>query len=64
MVFGYKRLSVIDVNHSHQPLVYPAGGRRRRFLITFDGEIHNYVELRDELMTSMGPHSRPTAMPR
>jgi asparagine synthase (glutamine-hydrolysing) len=44
-VMGFKRLSIIDVEHSHQPLEY-AGGR---YTITFNGEIYNYVELRAEL---------------
>ena len=51
MVFGFKRLSIIDVEHSHQPLAYPADGYDAgRYLITFNGEIYNYIELREELM--------------
>src|SRR5690606_21968853 len=49
-VFGHKRLSIIDVASSHEPLPY-AGGR---YLLTFNGEIYNYVELRDELIREHG----------
>jgi asparagine synthase (glutamine-hydrolysing) len=44
-VFGFNRLSFIDIEHSHQPMPY-AGGRYR---IVFNGEIYNYLELREEL---------------
>jgi asparagine synthase (glutamine-hydrolysing) len=44
-VLGFNRLSIIDVEGSPQPLPY-AGGRYR---ILFNGEIYNYVELREEL---------------
>ena len=44
-VFGFKRLSIIDVELSHQPLPYADG----RYLLTFNGEIYNYLELREEL---------------
>jgi asparagine synthase (glutamine-hydrolysing) len=44
-VFGFNRLSFIDIEHSHQPMPY-AGGRYR---IVFNGEIYNYLELRAEL---------------
>jgi asparagine synthase (glutamine-hydrolysing) len=46
VVMGFKRLSIIDVEHSHQPLKYGDG----RYTITFNGEIYNYLELRAELM--------------
>jgi asparagine synthase (glutamine-hydrolysing) len=46
VVMGFKRLSIIDVEHSHQPLHY-AGDR---YSITFNGEIYNYLELRAELI--------------
>jgi asparagine synthase (glutamine-hydrolysing) len=44
-VFGFNRLSLIDVEHSHQPMPYADG----RYRIVFNGEIYNYVELRAEL---------------
>ena len=45
VVYGFNRLSFIDIEHSHQPMPY-ADGRSR---IVFNGEIYNYVELREEL---------------
>lgn len=42
---GMRRLSIIDVNGSHQPL-YAAD---RGIALVFNGEIYNYRELRDEL---------------
>jgi asparagine synthase (glutamine-hydrolysing) len=43
--FGHRRLSILDLsNHGHQPMVY-----RRRYWITYNGEIYNYLELRAEL---------------
>jgi asparagine synthase (glutamine-hydrolysing) len=49
-VFAHKRLSIIDVELSHEPLPY-AGGR---YLLTFNGEIYNYIELREELIRDFG----------
>jgi asparagine synthase (glutamine-hydrolysing) len=45
VVLGFNRLSIIDVEGSPQPLPY-AGERYR---ILFNGEIYNYLELREEL---------------
>ena len=45
VVFGFKRLAIIDVAHSHQPLRYADG----RYLLAFNGEIYNYIELREQL---------------
>lgn len=42
---GFKRLSIIDIEHGHQPLSYENG----RYQIIFNGEIYNYVELKAEL---------------
>ena len=44
VVCGFKRLAFIDVAHSHQPLRY-----LDRYLITYNGEIYNYQQLREEL---------------
>jgi asparagine synthase (glutamine-hydrolysing) len=55
MVFGFKRLSIIDVERSHQPLAYPpTGPQANRYVITFNGEIYNYLELREELIARHG----------
>src|SRR5262245_354978 len=45
VVFGFNRLSIIDVDHSHQPLHYADD----RYAIVFNGEVYNYLELRAEL---------------
>src|SRR3954447_21315680 len=44
-VFGFNRLSFIDIEHSHQPMPYADD----RYRIVFNGEIYNYLELRAEL---------------
>ncbi|GLH98978.1 asparagine synthase (glutamine-hydrolyzing) [Phytohabitans aurantiacus] len=49
-VFAHKRLSIIDVEHSHEPLSYADG----RYLLTFNGEIYNYLELREEMAREFG----------
>jgi asparagine synthase (glutamine-hydrolysing) len=47
--FGFRRLSIIDIESGHQPLSY----ENERYWIIFNGEIYNYVELRKE-MTDKG----------
>lgn len=44
--FGFRRLSIIDVENGHQPLTY----ENERYWIIFNGEIYNYVELREGLV--------------
>lgn len=44
--FGFRRLSIIDIESGQQPLSYENG----RYWIIFNGEIYNYVELREELL--------------
>jgi asparagine synthase (glutamine-hydrolysing) len=47
IALGHKRLSIIDLSHdSVQPMSYSDG----RLWISFNGEIYNYLELRQELM--------------
>lgn len=48
-VFGFNRLSIIDLEHSHQPLRWGPEDEPERYAMTFNGEIYNYVELRKEL---------------
>jgi asparagine synthase (glutamine-hydrolysing) len=43
--FAHRRLSIIDLDTGHQPMMYGEG----RYTITFNGEIYNYRELRQEL---------------
>lgn len=46
-VLGHRRLSVIDVTAAgHQPMCDPD----KKVWITYNGEIYNYVELREELV--------------
>ena len=59
-VFGFNRLSIIDVEHSHQPMPYADG----RYRIVFNGEIYNYLELREELAAAGARPSPPRATPR
>ena len=47
--FGHTRLAIIDLTEAgHQPMVKQRG----RFVVTFNGEIYNYIELREELIKS------------
>ena len=43
---GFRRLSIIDLEGGHQPLSY----ENDRYHIIFNGEIYNYLEIRDELL--------------
>lgn len=45
LLLGHRRLSIIDVTaNGHQPMYHPNGN-----WIVFNGEIYNYLELREEL---------------
>jgi asparagine synthase (glutamine-hydrolysing) len=48
VVLGFNRLSIIDLEGSPQPLPYA----RDRYRILFNGEIYNYLELREELQAA------------
>ncbi|HEY7173587.1 MAG TPA: asparagine synthase (glutamine-hydrolyzing) [Micromonosporaceae bacterium] len=55
VVSACKRLAVIDVARSNQPLPYPATGYDAgRYVIAFNGMIYNYRELRRELAAEHG----------
>ncbi len=45
IAMGFRRLAIIDLQGGDQP-IYSAD---RRYVITFNGEIYNYRELRDQL---------------
>jgi len=43
--FGHRRLSIIDLAASHQPMISPDG----RYVLSYNGELYNFRELRSEL---------------
>ncbi len=50
--FAFRRLSILDTSYAaHQPMVSPDG----QTVLVFNGEIYNYVDLRQELQT-LGHH--------
>lgn len=51
--FGHRRLSILDLTQlGHQPMTYEAASR---YWITYNGEVYNYIELRQELI-GLGYH--------
>lgn len=42
---GHRRLSILDLENSHQPMQSPDS----KFVLSFNGEIYNFKALRDEL---------------
>ncbi|MFT4088475.1 MAG: asparagine synthase (glutamine-hydrolyzing) [Gordonia sp. (in: high G+C Gram-positive bacteria)] len=54
LVLGFNRLSIIDVEHSHQPLRWGPPEAPERYALAFNGEIYNYLELREELSRDHG----------
>ena len=44
-LFGHRRLAVIDLEHGAQPMLTSD----QRYSLVFNGEIYNYLELRNEL---------------
>jgi asparagine synthase (glutamine-hydrolysing) len=50
VAIGFRRLSIIDIDHSHQPLPWLDG----RYHLIFNGEIYNYLELRERLAREFG----------
>ncbi len=47
VLFGHRRLSIIDPEHGHQPMSTEDG----QLTVIFNGAIYNYLELRRELIT-------------
>ena len=46
ILIGHKRLSILDLsNGGHQPMI----SRCKNYIISFNGEIYNYIELKKEL---------------
>src|SRR6201996_3923283 len=54
VVFGFNRLSIIDIAQSHQPLRWGPPESPDRYELVFNGEIYNYLELRAELAERHG----------
>lgn len=54
VVLGFNRLSIIDIAHSHQPLRWGPPEEPDRYVLVFNGEIYNYVELRTQLRSEFG----------
>jgi asparagine synthase (glutamine-hydrolysing) len=47
VAFGHRRLKIIDLSQkAHQPMYNPA----KTIFISYNGEIYNYIELKDELV--------------
>ncbi len=46
VAMGFRRLSIIDLNAGHQPIF----NEDKTVVITFNGEIYNFQELREELL--------------
>ncbi|MBI1838102.1 MAG: asparagine synthase (glutamine-hydrolyzing) [Flavobacteriia bacterium] len=45
IALGHRRLSIIDINTGAQPML----SQDNRVILSFNGEIYNYIELRNEL---------------
>ena len=56
VALGHRRLSIIDLSAAgHEPM----HSSSQRYVITFNGEIYNYGELRAELERSSSARSSP-----
>jgi asparagine synthase (glutamine-hydrolysing) len=46
IILGHRRLAILDLSESgHQPMSYMQG----KYWITFNGEVYNYIELKEQL---------------
>jgi asparagine synthase (glutamine-hydrolysing) len=54
VVYGFNRLALIDLAHSHQPLTWGPPESPTRYTMNFNGEIYNYLELRESLTAEFG----------
>lgn len=51
VALGHRRLSILDTSqHGHQPMTSPCG----RFVLAYNGEVYNHLELRRELLSGGG----------
>jgi asparagine synthase (glutamine-hydrolysing) len=52
VALGHRRLSIIDLSSAgHQPMSYDNG----RYTIVYNGELYNYIDVRNELQVSATP---------
>ncbi len=58
VIYGFNRLGFIDLEHSHQPLLWGPPEAPTRYALAFNGEIYNYRELRNELADRFGARFR------
>ena len=56
VALGHRRLAIIDLNTGHQPMF----SEDQKIVLVFNGEIYNYVELKEEL-TKLGHHFTTTS---
>lgn len=52
--FGFNRLSIIDIDNSGQPLKWGPPETPDRYWMVFNGEVYNYLELRERLAAEDG----------
>src|SRR5699024_9683750 len=45
IIFGFRRLSIIDLEGGQQPFTF----HDERYWMVFNGEIYNYIELKEQL---------------
>ena len=50
VALGFNRLSIIDIEGSPQPLRWGPADNPERYVMVFNGEIYNFVELRAQLI--------------
>lgn len=54
LALGFNRLSIIDLGDSGQPLQWGPEEAPARYTLVFNGEVYNYLELREQLITEFG----------
>ena len=53
-VIGHRRLSIIDIDSSRQPMLDPA----KRYILAYNGEVYNFKELREGLKSRWNFHTQ------
>ncbi|MFY9189964.1 MAG: asparagine synthase (glutamine-hydrolyzing) [Lawsonella sp.] len=54
IAFAFTRLAIIDIEGSHQPMAWGTPAEPERYVLAYNGEIYNYLELREELENEFG----------